>query len=1244
MTDQLPPSSEERSELTARLVDEYLSFEPEDERPSLEKFLRPWPEVSDEVRAEIETAILIEQLAADEVQEGLGETIDDYRVVREIGRGGMGIVYEAVQISLGRPVALKLLPPGAKDSEGGRERFLFEAQIAARLNHPNIVEVFEVGEVDGLHFYAMQLVEGASLDRYIRAERDTRSNSASRHDTTREHDSGQSLATTRLASPVERLRPNRKTESPPSSAPNLFDSSTTRARSRDFRKIAEIGVRVADALACAHDAGVVHRDIKPSNLLVDRDAHVWVTDFGLAKALDTDGLTRTGDAVGTLQYMSPERFRGWSDPRSDVYSLGATLYELTTLESPFRGVDRAKLMREIIEEDPTAPRSIDPRVPLDLETILMKSLAKDPADRYESAVAFRDDLKRFAAGQPIHARRTTTLERVLLLVRRNPVVSALAATIVVAITTAAVIATVSAIQLSASSETLGEEKSRALDRLWRTQLEQVRAGRRDPRSSTRAPLLRTLAAAAEYRPSAELRTEAISALVRRRFEVASTARFSQEDHDADFHPAGGQYAVVQDRTVEVRSLDGTFPVVASRKSRLHGLWRVSYSPSGERIVIRGLRGIEVLRNDPTLTPIALLRDGDWYRFDPSGRLFARSGRSPKVIDLNSGEAVDSPPWVHSRARPSFDRSGELVACVKGSGLGVDLVDTQSGQKLAVFEKDKRIAQHALSPSGEVLAIAREDFSVRLFKTETGERSATLLDAEGRVSRLEFCPDETLVAGSGWDGHSRVWDARNGKLLSEFRNHHVDGFSRDGASLFLQGKRALVVDIRRSPMRFVLDPRGLDVTDLQLSPESRWIAVSGRHGVMIFDLRARKLLARLPIGLTNGVQFRPGHPELITAGAVGVWRWPFQLDASELRVGPPIEIDRTECPTQPDVSRDGSRVAVRGSDWNAVVIRIEQPDDRIEFPPGSAAHGLALSPDMRFVATGHWNGDNALVHSLEPRKTVLRVATEISAGVLFLPDGRLAVSGGDRLRVFEPTHWKPAASIAREGRGRERGDIAVSGDGKVLAQAISRHRMRLTATATLEPLVELDLEKNTQHFALNRDGSVLAYVTFDDLVHVWRLIEVRRELRPYGLDWSREEVPAASREEEAAPEKVRVDLGSLDPSQDNERTRDRIDAQLKKRPDDLRLLHQRAWYTMRMNRPGEAIQDYGKALAKHDNPRLKNALAWILATSPEELRDLDRADGLVREALKVSPDSYAYLHTFAVVQCRLGSFDDAIDSL
>jgi serine/threonine protein kinase/tetratricopeptide (TPR) repeat protein len=319
--------------------------------------------------------------------------LGDFRILREVGRGGMGVVYEAEQISLGRRVALKVLPFAAALDARHLQRFKNEAQAAAHLHHSNIVPVFAVGADRGVHYYAMQFIDGQTLADVIRQMR---------QDTPPEVPADtESYHASLMARPVTDF-----TTTPP----QAIVTTKSSGRGRDYKALARFAAQAADALEYAHAMGVIHRDIKPANLLIESRGHVWVTDFGLAIIQGGNELTISGDMLGTLRYMSPEQAagrRGIVDHRSDIYSLGVTLYELMTLHDPYPARDREELLHRILHEDPRAPRKLCKDLPVELETILIKALAKNPSERYATAQDFADDLRRFMDDRPVLARRPT---------------------------------------------------------------------------------------------------------------------------------------------------------------------------------------------------------------------------------------------------------------------------------------------------------------------------------------------------------------------------------------------------------------------------------------------------------------------------------------------------------------------------------------------------------------------------------------------------------------------------------------------------------------------------------------------------------------------------------------------------------------------------------------------------------------------------------------------------------------------
>ena len=503
----------------------------------------------------------------------------------------MGVVYEAEQVSLGRRVALKVLPRQIAHDQRALARFRREAKSAARLHHTNIVPVFEVGQDGETAYYAMQFIQGQGLDQIIDElarlrDHGARSGAAASQGRTAADATGSGRAHAR---PGCRVAPDRRAgerrggialgrRQRPAAGPSTErvgpDASSARAsaageadglvlaaahapmtsavlpggaeiaesalsgrRPPFFRSVAQIGRQAAQGLAYAHSRGIIHRDIKPSNLLLDHAGVVWITDFGLAKGED-EGLTQSGDILGTVRYMAPERFRGDGDARTDVYSLGLTLYELLTLRPAFDTCDRLEMIERIKIEEPARPWSLDARIPRDLETIVLKAIEKEPESRYASADAMAEDLRRFLADEPIVAREVSTSERYWRWAHRNPWVASLGtalAILLVAVTIASLIAVSRFADLAKREENsaAAERSSRlaAQAETYRAMLSEVRALRAGRplgwRDDALGNLARLTRAATPRRDLVELRSEAVVCLGE--FDIVEVARLDTRE-------------------------------------------------------------------------------------------------------------------------------------------------------------------------------------------------------------------------------------------------------------------------------------------------------------------------------------------------------------------------------------------------------------------------------------------------------------------------------------------------------------------------------------------------------------------------------------------------------------------------------------------------------------------------------------------------------------------------------------------
>jgi serine/threonine protein kinase len=500
------------------LAEEFLARDRRGERPSLSEYVTRYPDLADAIRELFPVLLEMEDVRPSGEESpfrGAGPAasvprrLGDFLIIREIGRGGMGIVFEAEQVSLGRRVALKIMTAGAITAQQVR-RFDREVRAAALLHHTNIVPVFGVGEEAGTRYYVMQFIPGQPLDEVLKDLRRLRRQSkapaaaAPRPNGPRSQTNpsaaelAESLCRDRFAptvaaaaaadGPAPALTIGSAAVVPESSGSasggaNVLSSSADPGHSgrRYARRVARIGVQVADALEYAATQGVIHRDVKPANLLLDPQGTVWVTDFGLAKAAGQEDLTDTGDLVGTLRYMAPERFRGHADHRSDIYALGLTLYELLALQPAFDDADRVQLIRRVTHEEPPRLEKVDPSIPRDLATIVHKAAAREPAERYYSAGALGDDLRRFLEDRPIAARRPSWHEVTWRWCHRNPAVASLLGLLTVILVAGSVLSGWAAYhynRLSVQERTArfaAEEADRKAQRRFKLAMEAVRA-------------------------------------------------------------------------------------------------------------------------------------------------------------------------------------------------------------------------------------------------------------------------------------------------------------------------------------------------------------------------------------------------------------------------------------------------------------------------------------------------------------------------------------------------------------------------------------------------------------------------------------------------------------------------------------------------------------------------------------------------------------------------------------------------
>ncbi|MCA9068345.1 MAG: serine/threonine protein kinase, partial [Planctomycetaceae bacterium] len=456
--------TETPSDQVLKLADEFIDRLQNGERPEIKEYVERYPQWAEEIREVFPTIELMEDVAqtpisrstidstpnaiehrnelkqASSIESSLGQ-LGEYRLIREIGRGGMGVVYEAEQSHAGRRVAVKVLLQKDCESQGIYERFQREATAAARLHHSNIVPVFSVGEEDGVPFYAMQLINGTNLhDLVTEIRRACHRPTLNQSDGTQTRSvGGGSPSSTHVVSLSDFQEPGVGSPKNWIFCPNWWNR---KGRTAYFQNVARVALQLANALTYAHSRGMLHRDIKPANILVDCQGNAWVTDFGLVKVDGLQSMTATSEVLGTVRYLAPETFKGEWTEQSDLYSLGLAIYELLAIEPAFGETDRPRLLWQIMHENitPIAQRCAD--VPQDLATIVSKAVERDPTNRYNSAGEMAEDLQRFLNDEPIRARQVSLTEHLFRWVRRYPALASLMgviATLLVAATVASLI-------------------------------------------------------------------------------------------------------------------------------------------------------------------------------------------------------------------------------------------------------------------------------------------------------------------------------------------------------------------------------------------------------------------------------------------------------------------------------------------------------------------------------------------------------------------------------------------------------------------------------------------------------------------------------------------------------------------------------------------------------------------------------------------------------------------------------------
>ena len=802
----------------------------------------------------------------------------------------MGIVYEAVHVDLDRPVALKVLNTNAAPDSSGRRRFLNEAKTAAGLHHTHIVPVFDVGQVGGLCYYAMQRIEGCGLDRVVKALRKGRSTAAGSSSGKPAHDLAtlDLLDATSLGDPTRswftgasRVKqthsPDRQEDAPPTFEP---------PRGSEYYKwVARAGVQAAEALAHAHRRGVIHRDVKPSNLLVDARGTVWVADFGLARRLADPSITQADSLLGTPRYMSPEQSEiGPIDGRTDVYSLGATLYELLTLRPPHDGRSAAELIGQIRNNEPAAPRKHDPRLPRDLETIVIKALAKRPSDRYADAGELAADLNRFLATEPVKARRIGPVGRAWRFARRHPSLTAVSTVAIIAILATATVSHVKVIAEKnkaiaaekSAQQALKNEKivrkelqSKTIEILYRDALASRHNHVPDLRKTGLARLKEAVALGPDSAMRAKLRDEAVEFLAIRDIEPRPPITTGKVGGLA-FTPETGRLATLSADQADV------------------SVWDIT---RGERLARHPL-----FENDGPDAPDPGARRGGWP--PRAGSIAASSlfvaailpgGEGVRLFDLNAIDRfVDLPMKGRKVVALYTTADGQRIVTVDQRLLHVD--------ESSLRERGNRGGQgRDATPPGLPMEAdrvslwdpRREDPFLASLSDPAPKPDAAGATSPGRSGRPSFpviacSPDGRIIATCNMgESTLSLWNADGGQKLGSVTTEvGISAIAIGKGGVLMAASSGLIHrwdananTLRPLPSVNVHQSAGL-ILRISPSPDGGMLAVSGfSPGITIWDPEANSLLASLPTTeMVQDLAFSPDSHTLAASvdGATRVW--------------------------------------------------------------------------------------------------------------------------------------------------------------------------------------------------------------------------------------------------------------------------------------------------------------------------------------------------------------------------------------
>jgi len=1160
------------------------------EWPGLQEYVDRFPEMADEIREMFPALVEAEQADGDARGEPAPppvaphvSQIGDYRILREVGRGGMGVVYEAEQVSLGRRVALKLLLGQVLGDRKAQERFRREAKSAARLHHTNIVPVFEVGQEKDVCYYAMQLIQGQGLDQVVDELRRVRDpgrkliapakpdNHEAPATVSQELVTASSVLRNReLGRVAESLLSGRlvtegggspspdSPAAPGVAAMNRFDPDATSdhasavtsgtqsrpvpvadtsgsamlpggkhasvvdvsgRRQPYFRSVAQIGRQAALGLAHAHSRGIVHRDIKPSNLLLDTDGVVWITDFGLAKAED-DGMTASGDILGTLRYMAPERFRGEGDARADIYALGLTIYELLTLRPAYDSSDRLRLIEKIKNEEPAKPRAIDSRIARDLETIVLKAIEKDPERRYQTADSLAEDLRRFLADEPIKARQISTSERYWRWARRNPVIATLGSVM----TAMLVLATIVSALAAANFSNLADRERNTARAEKAARLESDRLAKAESLARVEAEKARAAESNEKRRAEGALEYAVDQTYIATRNEVRAM-RLAHESgwRSTALERISGlvrlgsrKLDLVELRTEALACLaeiDARFQSNIAPSTDMRA-WHIQFSPDGRTLAVnddrKSLVYLRDLINDRELPSIPKSLGISPFAFHPGGALAVPT--APGRVTFHAlAPGQPTFPAIESEGHAvnlAFSRSGDRLAIAWGNVelqmrgkpkrlLRVTVHETATGATLRTIaipaETDVSYkAPLALSPDGKSVATTGPDFQVCVYPVESETAPVVLGTLDTFIRTIAFHPDGRSVAACA-KRYAAIWDLQSRSERVRIINPSDRGlwdlaFSPDGRYLATASDDAVarLWDSRSGRELAAVPARTLLGLSLAFSPKGDRFAVGSESAsVLAIEGGRERRTETSQKYLTRDLVFDPIQPLLFHCGAdEHVYTWSLDQNVARINNGPFGQL----APSVLRLTPEGSELVLGvqpydttqpGKDYSIRVWPRDNPAaERRLKGPLEGVWSIALAASGRRIAATSEDGG---VYVWDFNAGTLLHRQELGAdsrSLHFFDDSRLLVAAGRRLLLFAADNGSVLRELTLQHRVR---DFVANPDGTEALVGTadgSIHRVLVPSLEIKRSQMVLD-RPHQLRMAISPDGSLVAATTQDD---------------------------------------------------------------------------------------------------------------------------------------------------------------------